>query len=255
MTPIEIYKMLPKTNCRKCPQGTCMAFAVALSKGEASVDDCPELDSGVKETLSNIEVIDWKAQLIERLREEIKCIDLFSIARGIGAEIDNDGIIVHLFGMPYKVYPDGRIETVGYINPWIEILLLHYVRTSGKGEPSEKWVSFSELKSGMVKAASFQRDCEEPLKELLDRDLKGVESLLMRMGARKEEVEGCPFAWYLRALPKIPVLILYWPSSNEEPSQVRILFDRTADRFLDVESLIFVFEGLVNLIEKGGFRQ
>jgi len=38
-----ILKMLPKTNCRKCGQPTCMVFAVQLSEGGRSVSDCPEI--------------------------------------------------------------------------------------------------------------------------------------------------------------------------------------------------------------------
>ncbi|RTZ94389.1 MAG: Fe-S cluster protein [Deltaproteobacteria bacterium] len=40
---IEIFKLLPKTNCKKCGQLTCMAFASALAKGDVDIDDCPEL--------------------------------------------------------------------------------------------------------------------------------------------------------------------------------------------------------------------
>jgi len=40
---IEIFKCLPGTNCKKCDYATCMAFAAALSKGEAVLDQCLEL--------------------------------------------------------------------------------------------------------------------------------------------------------------------------------------------------------------------
>jgi len=36
-----------------------------------------------------------------------------------------------------------------------------------------------------------------------------------------------------------------------QPSKVKILFDSTADRFLDAESLIFLLEGLVKNVEHG----
>ncbi|HAA89658.1 MAG: Fe-S cluster domain protein [Thermoanaerobacterales bacterium 50_218] len=41
---IEIYKHLPKTNCRKCGEPTCMSFAVKLALEEVELDDCVELD-------------------------------------------------------------------------------------------------------------------------------------------------------------------------------------------------------------------
>ena len=39
----EILKLLPKTNCRKCGQPTCMVFAAQMAEGGKGVEDCPEL--------------------------------------------------------------------------------------------------------------------------------------------------------------------------------------------------------------------
>jgi ArsR family metal-binding transcriptional regulator len=43
MPPFEIYAMLPKTNCQKCGEKSCMVFAAKLSRLEVEVDDCPNL--------------------------------------------------------------------------------------------------------------------------------------------------------------------------------------------------------------------
>ena len=40
---MELYKYLPKTNCKKCQKPTCMAFALDLLQGKVKVDDCPPL--------------------------------------------------------------------------------------------------------------------------------------------------------------------------------------------------------------------
>lgn len=37
---LEIYKRLPRTNCRECGEQTCMAFAVRLWQGEAVPSEC-----------------------------------------------------------------------------------------------------------------------------------------------------------------------------------------------------------------------
>ncbi len=39
----EILKLLPKSNCRKCGQPTCMVFATQVAEGGRGVDDCPEI--------------------------------------------------------------------------------------------------------------------------------------------------------------------------------------------------------------------
>ena len=49
----DIFKLLPRTNCKKCGFSTCMAFAGALSKGETDLDLCPEIhDPKDREALS-----------------------------------------------------------------------------------------------------------------------------------------------------------------------------------------------------------
>ena len=40
---MEIYMLLPKTNCKKCGLPTCMAFAVALLNREKKLDSCTPL--------------------------------------------------------------------------------------------------------------------------------------------------------------------------------------------------------------------
>jgi 4Fe-4S ferredoxin len=39
---LDVYKLLPKTNCKRCGM-LCMPFAVELLKGEKQPEDCPPL--------------------------------------------------------------------------------------------------------------------------------------------------------------------------------------------------------------------
>ncbi|RKY06144.1 MAG: acetyl-CoA decarbonylase/synthase complex subunit gamma [Planctomycetota bacterium] len=42
LTGLQIFKMLPKSNCKKCGKPTCLAFAMALAQKKASLDECPD---------------------------------------------------------------------------------------------------------------------------------------------------------------------------------------------------------------------
>ncbi|MFH1615934.1 MAG: (Fe-S)-binding protein [Planctomycetota bacterium] len=50
---LNILKLLPKTNCQECGQPTCMVFAVLITEGEKSLENCPQLDMQNKITLQN----------------------------------------------------------------------------------------------------------------------------------------------------------------------------------------------------------
>ena len=41
LSGIQIFKLLPKTNCKECGVPTCLAFAMNLASGKAELDACP----------------------------------------------------------------------------------------------------------------------------------------------------------------------------------------------------------------------
>jgi acetyl-CoA decarbonylase/synthase complex subunit gamma len=52
LTGIEIFKLLPKTNCKECGDPTCLAFAMKLAAGKAELSLCPYVSEEAKAKLS-----------------------------------------------------------------------------------------------------------------------------------------------------------------------------------------------------------
>jgi len=52
LTGIQIFKLLPKTNCKECGVPTCLAFAMNLASGKAELDSCPYVSEEAREQLS-----------------------------------------------------------------------------------------------------------------------------------------------------------------------------------------------------------
>lgn len=52
LTGIEIFKLLPKTNCGQCGVPTCLAFAMNLAAGKAELAKCPSVSEEAKAKLS-----------------------------------------------------------------------------------------------------------------------------------------------------------------------------------------------------------
>ena len=51
LTGIQIYKLLPKTNCKDCGEPTCLAFAMKLAAGQAELALCPHVSEEAKSQL------------------------------------------------------------------------------------------------------------------------------------------------------------------------------------------------------------
>jgi len=52
LTGIQIFKLLPKTNCGECGVPTCLAFAMNLAAGKAELDSCPYVSDEAREQLA-----------------------------------------------------------------------------------------------------------------------------------------------------------------------------------------------------------
>jgi acetyl-CoA decarbonylase/synthase complex subunit gamma len=53
LTGMQIYKSLPKTNCKDCGLPTCMAFAMQVAAKQRALMDCPHISEEGKEALSD----------------------------------------------------------------------------------------------------------------------------------------------------------------------------------------------------------
>ena len=51
LTGLQIFKLLPNTNCRKCGYPTCLAFAMKLSAGKEVLDKCPDASAETRAAL------------------------------------------------------------------------------------------------------------------------------------------------------------------------------------------------------------
>jgi acetyl-CoA decarbonylase/synthase complex subunit gamma len=52
LTGLEIFKLLPKTNCKKCGMPTCLAFAMQLAQKRAKLENCPDVSEEAKKQLA-----------------------------------------------------------------------------------------------------------------------------------------------------------------------------------------------------------
>ena len=53
VTGIDIYKLLPKTNCGDCNLPTCMAFAMQVAAKKAALDQCPHVSAEAQSALGD----------------------------------------------------------------------------------------------------------------------------------------------------------------------------------------------------------
>ena len=64
LTAIEIFKLLPKTNCGKCGVPTCLAFAMKIANKQAELSACPDVSEDAMSTLAESSAPPMRARSI-----------------------------------------------------------------------------------------------------------------------------------------------------------------------------------------------
>ncbi len=52
LKPLDIFKLLPKTNCKECGYTTCLAFLMQIALGKEDIKKCPHIGEEAKKQLS-----------------------------------------------------------------------------------------------------------------------------------------------------------------------------------------------------------
>jgi len=255
-TPLEIYTLLPRTNCGDCGIATCLAFAAAVLKEEKRPVDCPHLGQEALARLTgNIDrQVNMESSREEQLRElkkKIAATDISSRADCLGARNVGDKLVIVCLGREFAVDCSGEVASQCHTHAWFSLPLLDYILHSEGAEPTHRWAPFRELKQGKIWNPLFEQRCEKPLKRIADSHGELFEDLVSMFSATSSSPAfNADIAVVLSPLPRVPILICYWKPEDGMESQLHLFFDETAERNLPVESLFTMATGIVRMLER-----
>ncbi|MEN8141956.1 MAG: DUF3786 domain-containing protein, partial [Thermodesulfobacteriota bacterium] len=255
---LEIYKLLPQSNCRRCLLPSCLAFAAAVVAGQRKLADCPEIDQGLlaahgggvgaKETAEPNQ-----AAFIAKMEGQVAGLDLAAVARQRGGRFEKGKIIINSLGKDFVVDQQGAITSPCHIIPWVVAPILSYITHATHQEITGSWISFRELKGGIDWQGLFQRRCEQPLQALADENPDFLSDLIDLFMGRGVDWYQADLAVVLHPLPHIPLLICYQAADDDLlDSDLSILFDACCAKNLHIKSIYTLCAGLVQMFVKIG---
>lgn len=254
--PLEVYKLLPKTNCRQCGDATCLAFAAAVIQGRKSLDKCPLLESNMIEELNPKLIrqqtpLEHMKQLLVPLRKELLALDFSAAAERIGGTLSGDKLIIKCLGKDFSVNSQGEISSDCHVNEWVTVPLLNYIVYSAGKDPSGQWVPFREISNEMVWDSYFEYRVEKPLKQIADVYPDLLEDMIYIFNGKPVENRfSFDISLVLQPLPKVPMLICYTKPEEELESKLNIFFDSAAGENLNVDSIYRLSMGLLVMFQK-----
>lgn len=266
-TVLELLKTLPRTNCGDCGQATCMAFATRVIKEGEDLAKCPHLPPAAQELAGAIGSQQEKGEgrrreslaiSLEVMQEKIGPLNFRDLAAGLGAvygeEEGRPFLKFPYFGTDLQVFKDEvRYPPEVAPNPWDAILLYNFIYSGGRVQPTGTWITYQSLPNSVSKAKTLAR-LEKELAAHFAGQMAQLERRAAALGGEPAAAsENADLQRVFQPLPPVPVLLLFWEAEPEEgfPAQAHFLFDATVGQFLDLESLLFLVEQLIDrLMEK-----
>lgn len=253
---LEIFSVLDKSNCRKCGEKTCLAFAGAVYLGKRRIQECPHLEHSdiVKfSEKSDIEKrpLDDQDEYISSLVREVVNLDFKVTAERIGALQNGTVLTVTVLGKNFGIRKDGTFATDLHVIPWVVVPLLDYVLKC-KGLPvSGDWISFREIDGGKEKYALFKKRGEDVLKKLADNYTDFFDDIVHMFNGKKVDKRfESDVSVVLYPLPLVPIMICYWKPDDGLGSSLNLFFDNSVQENLGVDSSFNLGTGIAQMFEK-----
>lgn len=257
---MEVFRLFDKSNCRKCNEQTCLAFASKVFLGERELRECPSLPHEILEQHQGSQKkkqssLEYRESLLKEMRDKIKVLDLEQAAQRTGGSFKGGRLTLRIFGKPFSIDQDGNMYTDIHINPWIAGPVLGYVLRC-KGVPlTGKWVPMRELKGGREKNALFVQRSEKSLKKIADTYPRLFEDLMILFnGKTVENHYESDISLVLYPLPKLPLLICWWKAEESMASDLHLFFDSSADMNADIDIVHGIAAGIIVMFEKISMR-
>lgn len=265
-TAVEIYKLLPKTNCGKCGTATCFGFAAKAAARMVNVADCPKLNEGARKEISS-----WGEgspgespgtvyeQALRSLKPKVAALDFRAVAERVGADfIPPDDLSITFLNDRYTVSREKVLDASGKEpRPWISILICNHLCMPDTPPPSGEWITFSSVPAAHAKDKAWMEHVENEIAKIFSGNVTALLTACEKTGGEKVVVAGNHDAAYeFRFFPHYPALLLFDDAVTEEgfPAQCKLLLDRNAPRCLDIESMVVLGEEFVSRLESAAVR-
>jgi hypothetical protein len=262
LSVIDLYRdILPRTNCRDCGFPTCLAFASMVVSEKLPLGRCPHLAPEVvaaaqRELDAQHAAGQWTRRDVAQdallwARRRASSMDLADAARRVGGDLEGEGarraLRLPYFGGWVRILPD-RIENHRGepLERLEQVLIYNHLAQGGVRLPTGRWRAFHELPNTVSKVKSMRAHVEAPLAERFQGRREMLRSAARAMGGEAYAAGGhsADEACRFDALPRVPVLLLFWEGEPAEDlaAEVKLLFDETVGEHLDIESILFLGE-------------
>ena len=197
---------------------------------------------------------DIPSQALLKIEERLRSIEPELLASKSGALLHTaqDGkkeLLITLFGRSITVtYPglEAKDSENREIEKYIRGLILYYLVTGDGAALEDRWVALSELPDGGFYNSAYQGYSGNRLVLMFGNDLDLFEKAALSIGGGV--VDFGDIGYRFKALPRVPLLAVYWKGDEEVSSQFGLLFNREIAQIFSTEDIVVLAQSVVGAL-------
>lgn len=253
---MEVFKLLEKSNCRKCGEKTCIAFAASVFMGQKTLSLCPSVSPTMGDDITLAEKRDTPLEddfnrRLEKLKKELTRLNFAERAEATAASYEGGKLSFKIMGKTFSIDTEGNVYSAIHINSWVYVVALNYLINCQGDRITGNWVPLRELPGGQDWYRLFGQQCEKPLKKTADTYPDLFEDLIAMFSGREIVSEfQSDVALILHPLPMVPMLICYWRPEDGMGSSLNLFFDDSAAGNLGMDGLYLLGTGFARMLER-----
>ena len=180
---------------------------------------------------------------ISKAWKDLKALELHEVAKNSLTRLDpeKDEIILTFLGDEYLIQieknsviaPNGREA-----NPFLAVLLLHYLIYAKDIELENRLITFRELEGGDVYYDAFTRRAILPITKSFGLNPDVLKAVGDKIGAKKGTYGDISIV--VEVFPKIPVTVILWMGDEEIASSSNMLFDASIKELIPTEDVAVI---------------
>jgi hypothetical protein len=172
---------------------------------------------------------------------QVAQIDPGGIADTLDITLEQGGAVIPLLGRTYRVSAAGVLDESGREpNHAVSIVLCRYLILAPAQFPlsGEDWVSYKDFKDAAPFVGGFVNNSERAIARHFSGRLDQLRDAARQLQAVPPGLDlSYQFTARFEALPRVPLLLLFNDEDEDFPAQCTLLFQRRAEKFLDMECL------------------
>jgi hypothetical protein len=184
---------------------------------------------------------------------QVAKLDLSPFENRLGVKVKGDAVTILLFGKPHTISPRGIADPSGKKPSYaVCVILCKYLLLCPDHESNQgEWISYRDFKDAAPLVNNFMNNVERVIAKNFSGRLDALQEAARHLGGRTPDIDlSYDFFSRFNPLPKVPILLLFNDADEEFPVQCSVLFEKRAEKYLDMECLNMVGVLLADYLKK-----